>query len=187
VNAIRTVLVAAVLGLAGCSTATPGPAASPSASSAAPAAAAGFGGTDLAWIEISLAMDEQVRPLLDLVPTHSKDSDIQALALQIKAFTDAELATLRQLRDRGGLPTTNAHQGMPMPGIVTADQVAQAAKLTGPKFDEAALQQIKGYLEQGRNLARSESKSGVEPQTRELALQVLRNREQALPTAQKAH
>jgi uncharacterized protein (DUF305 family) len=181
VNAIRAILVVGVLCLAGCSTAAPGTAASPGGSSA-PTPAAGFGGTDRAWIEINLAMEEQVLPLLELVPARSKSADVRALALQIKAFTDAELGTLRQLRDRGALPSANAHKGMPMPGIVTTDEVAKAAKLSGPAFDKAALEQIKAYLDQGQNLARSEGKSGLEPQTRELALQILRNREQALST-----
>jgi uncharacterized protein (DUF305 family) len=187
VNAIRTLLVAGVLGLAGCSTAATGTAVSAPASSAAQPAGTGFGGTDRAWIEINLAMDEQLLPLLDLVPTNTKDSGVRAVATQIKGYTDSELGILRSLRDQAALPTANSHQGMQMPGMVSTDEVAKAAKLSGPTFDQEALSQIKAHLEQSQNLARSEEKSGVEQQTRALATQILRNREQALSTLQNEH
>jgi hypothetical protein len=132
-------------------------------------------------------MDEQLLPLLDLVPTHSKDAAMRAVALRIKAFTDDELTSLRQLQQQAGIPSSNAHKGMPMPGMVSADQVAQAAKLTGPAFDAEARKQITAHLKQGQNLARSEDKSGLEPETRELALRILRNRELALSALQSPH
>lgn len=179
-------LLAALLGVAGCSTAPPGGTTFPSPASAAEAVSTVFGGTDLAWIEINIAMDERVLPLLDLVPTHSVDPDMQALALQVKAFTEAELATLRQLHAEARLPAANPYKDTTMPGMVTAEQVTRAAELSGSVFDEVAVQQIKAHLEESQNLARSEDKSGVEPQTRGLALQVLRTRHQALLTLQKA-
>jgi uncharacterized protein (DUF305 family) len=185
VKAVRALAVAALLSLAGCTTTTsPATTAPPAAS--APAQTAGFGGTDLAWIEISIAMDEQLLPLLQLVPDRSGSAAVQALATQVKAFTDAELSTLHQLRDRAGLPPGNPHEGMPMPGMVQAGQVAEAAKLVGPEFDTFVVTQIKGHLDQSQSLARSEDQSGVEAQTRSLALQVLRTRTEALSTLKKA-
>ena len=50
-------------------------------------------------------------------------------------------------------------------------------------FDAVVIKAIKAHLEQSQNLAESEDKSGVEPQTRALALQVLRTRDAALTTA----
>jgi uncharacterized protein (DUF305 family) len=179
-------LLAGALSLTACDTAPPGSAASPSSASAARSVNAAFGGTDLAWIEINIAMDEQLLPLLDLVPTRSSDADVQALALQVKAFTNAELSTLRALHGQAGLPAENPHKGMPMPGMVTAEEVTTAGALSGPAFDQFVVQQVKAHLEQSLNLARSEDKSGVEQQTRGLALQVLRTREQALSTLQNA-
>ncbi|NMO51247.1 DUF305 domain-containing protein [Actinoplanes sp. TBRC 11911] len=184
-NAVRAFAVAAVLALAGCSTTTSPGTSQPPTTSSAPAQTAGFGGTDLAWIEINIAMDEQLLPLLELVPDRSGSAAVQALATQVKAFTDAELSTLRQLRDQAGLPAENPHEGMPMPGMVQADQVAKAAKLVGPEFDAYVVTQIKGYLDQSQSLARSEDQSGVEAQTRSLALQVLRTRTEALSTLKK--
>jgi uncharacterized protein (DUF305 family) len=167
----------AVTGTAGCAGSGNDPATAP-----ATTAATRFGGTDLAWIEINIAMDEQLLPLLDLVPQRSGSPAVQALAQQVKAFTTDELATLRALHDQAGLPSVNPHEGMPMPGMVTPDDVAAAAKQTGKPFDATVVKSIKAHLDQSQNLAGSEDKSGVEPQTRALALQVRRTREAALST-----
>jgi uncharacterized protein (DUF305 family) len=182
VKMIARVLLAGLLalGLAGCKDSAAEPVASPT-----PSTASQFGGTDLAWIEINIAMDEELLPLLELVPERSGSSDVQALAAQVQAFTNAELSALRALHDQAGLPAVNPHKGMPMPGMVTPQQVTDASALTGKNFDKAVLKALQAHLEQSQNLAGSEDKSGVEPQTRSLALQVLRTREVALSTVKQ--
>jgi uncharacterized protein (DUF305 family) len=140
-----------------------------------------FGGTDLAWVEINIAMDEQLMPLLDLVPTHSASPDVKALATQVRAFHQQELGTLRKLRDQAKLPTENPHEGMPMPGMVTPDQVTEASRATGAGFDTLLLKRLSEHLTQGVSLAKSEQKAGIEPQTLALAAQVLSNRGTYLP------
>ena len=170
-------LLAGVLALAGCTA----PGAAPAATHS-PTPATQFGGTDLAWIEINIAMDEELLPMLELVPQHSGSPDVQAVALQVQAFTEAELTEFRALRDQAGLSSTNSHKNMPMPGMVTPDQVSKAAQTNGKPFDTLVLSAMQGHLEQSEQLAGSEDKSGVEPQTRTLALQVLRTRQAALTT-----
>jgi uncharacterized protein (DUF305 family) len=182
VKAIARVLLAGALLLTGCTNS-----ADPSAT-ATPTTASQFGGTDLAWIELNLAMDEEILPLLDLVPTRSGSANVQALALQVQGFTIAELNVLRRLHDQAGLPAKNPHKGMPMPGMVTPEQVSEAAKLTGKPFDAFVVKAIEKHIEQSESLAESEDKSGVEPQTRSLASQIIRTRKLAgntLTTASK--
>jgi uncharacterized protein (DUF305 family) len=140
-----------------------------------------FGGTDLAWVAINIAMDEQLIPLLDLVPTHSSNPAVKTLVTQIRAFHQDELGALRKLRDQAKLPTENPHEGMPMPGMVTPDQVTAAAATNGPTFDRLLLQRLSEDLTQGVSLAKSERKAGLEPQTLALAVRVLSNRGVYLP------
>ncbi|MET0414547.1 MAG: DUF305 domain-containing protein [Actinoplanes sp.] len=130
-------------------------------------------------------MNEQLLPLLDLASTRATEPAVRDLTMQVKAFTDTELGTLRQLHTQAQLPAENPHKGMPMPGMVTPEQVTAAAKLTGAAFDKAVVQHLKAHLEQSQNLARSEDKSGVEPQTRSLASDVLRTRAASLSAVQK--
>src|SRR5689334_10050097 len=104
VKTIVRVLLAGLLGLglAGCKGSAAAPPPAP-----ATTAASQFGGTDLAWIEINIAMDEQLLPLLQIVPERSGSPAVQALAAQVKAFTDAELTELRALHDQAALPSVN--------------------------------------------------------------------------------
>jgi uncharacterized protein (DUF305 family) len=170
--ALAAVTTAAALPSAvGCAMQAPKPAAT---------VAATFGGTDLAWIEVNIAMDEQMRPLLALVPQRCADPAVKALAIQVRVSTDTELSTLRLLHDQAGLPAQNPHEGMLMPGMVTAAEVAKAATLRGPEFDALTVKKVKEYLVQGVGLAQSETKYGVESQTRALAANVLTARNQAL-------
>jgi uncharacterized protein (DUF305 family) len=168
------VLATALTSVAGCrqTTADPKPAAvTPSDN---------FGGTDLAWIEITIAMDEQLEPLLALVPKQSHDPQVRALATQVRGFTDAELATLRALHNEAQLPSQNPHEGMEMPGMVSADTVTKASALSGAAFDQLVRAQIKAHLLQGENLAKSEENAGIDPRTRALASSVIHTRTEAL-------
>ena len=156
--------LAALAGAAGCAAPAPRPAATP---------AAAFNGTDRAWIEINIAMDEQLRPMLELVPGRAADPAVKALADQVHGFTDTQLPTLRQLHDRAGLPAQNPHEGMVMPGLVTPADLTQAETLRGNEFDTLVGKDIRDYLAQAVNLAQSETKYGVQQQTTALAAAVL--------------
>jgi uncharacterized protein (DUF305 family) len=155
--------------------------ATPAVAAASSGAAGFFGGTDLAWVEISIAMSEQLLPLLRLAPANGANPDVRKLAADVTAFNADELATLRRLHDQAKLPSRNPHEGMPMPGMVTPEQVAQAAKTRGAGFDSLLLLHLKESFEQGVNLATSETKAGIEPQTLALAKRVLATRAEYLP------
>jgi uncharacterized protein (DUF305 family) len=144
-------------------------------------ATASFGGTDRAWVEINIAMGEELAPLLDLAATKSKDPQVRALAAEVAAVNQRELEILYQLHESAGLPAENPHKGMPMPGMVTPEQVAEAAAASGAAFDELLRKHVRAHLEQGVRLATSEETAGVEPRTKALAGQMLDDREAYLP------
>ncbi|MEU7904309.1 DUF305 domain-containing protein [Actinoplanes sp. NPDC049118] len=171
-------LLALLLGAAACDT---GAAAPPVAGSTAPSGAGRFGGTDLAWVEINIAMNEELLPLLELVATHSSSAETKALAAEVAALNDQELSALRGLHDQAGLPAENPHKGMPMPGMVTPELVTQAAAVRGATFDRLLAAHLKAHFEQGVRLAESEAKAGVEPETKALATRVISGRERHLP------
>lgn len=175
-------LLALLCGAAACDRGGP-PAPAPPAAPAVTAGGAGFfGGTDLAWVEINIAMNEQLVPLLELVPGHSTDPAVLRLAAEVKALNGDELTTLRALHDQARLPSENPHKDMPMPGMVTPEQVTAAGKARGAAFDKLFKEHLAAHFTQGRQLAESERKAGVEPQTRTLANRILSTREKYLPT-----
>ncbi|NMO53158.1 DUF305 domain-containing protein [Actinoplanes sp. TBRC 11911] len=144
------------------------------------AVSATFGGTDLAWIEINIAMNDQVLPLLALVPARSGEPALTKLSAEVQASATAGLTTLHSLHDRAGLPSANPHEGMLMPGLIPADEVTRLATLTGPGFDRAVGEQLRTYLEQSRRLAQDEQKAGTDPDTRALATRIATDCDAAL-------
>ncbi|MCA2215902.1 DUF305 domain-containing protein [Jidongwangia harbinensis] len=171
----RRSLLGIALGLAltsaGCGRPTPLPRATPIT------VAPSFGGTDRAWLEITIAMDEEVLPLLDLAATRGGTPRLRTLATDVMAFHQQELATLRELHGLAGLPAENPHKGMPMPGMVTAGQVAEAAAASGARFDRLLVTRLGAHLDQGVRLAGSAEASGAEPRTRKLAARARTERE----------
>jgi uncharacterized protein (DUF305 family) len=176
-----TLAATAIFATAACGGDSPAPSPATPAVVASSGAPGFFGGTDLAWVEIGIAMNEQLLPLLNLAPANAADPDVKKLAADVKTFNADELTTLRKLHDQAKLPAQNPHEGMPMPGMVTPEQVAQAAKTTGAGFDSLLLLHLKDAFEQAVNLATSETKAGIEPQTLALAKQVLATRSKYLP------
>ncbi|GIF41478.1 hypothetical protein Axi01nite_57890 [Actinoplanes xinjiangensis] len=168
----RILLACALLTGAGCAGPTP---VSPVPVSTTPSAS--FGGTDRSWIEINIAMDEELLPLLDLVGAGSGLADVVA---QVREFTEAELTELRRLHAEAGLPRENPHKGMPMPGMVMPSQVAAAAALRGKEFDTVLREHLRAHLEQSRKLAESERSAGQEPRTIALAARISGTRQSAL-------
>ena len=173
----------AALASDGLPSAAPNSAALPSAalpSAALPSTGTAFGGTDLAWIEINIAMNDQLLPLLRLVPDHSHDAALTRLCGRLQSSVTTELATLHRLHDQAGLPAQNPHEGMTMPGLIPADAVTGAAALSGAAFDAKVTAQLKPYLEQSRRLAEDEQRAGTDPQTRALAAGAATTRDSAL-------
>lgn len=181
---LACVLVAAAGGVAACAGGASPPPAVPAPAVPAPSSgpAVRFGGTDLAWIQITVAMDEQIAPLLALPATHSRNNAVKRLNARVDTFSEAELRTLRKLSAEAGLPAANPHEGMPMTGMVQADDVKDAAATSGPAFDTLYLTLLQAHLEQGLSLATKETTAGVEPVTLALAKQVRASRETCLPT-----
>ena len=180
-------ILAAGLGTAGCADSpAPRAAAVPSSPSPSAGGAGVFGGTDRAWIEINIAMDEELLPLLALTPANGSDPGLKALSAELKAVHEQELSILRGLHDQANLPAENPHKGMPMPGMVTPEQVTKASATRGKAFDTLVRGHLEAHLRQGLKLAESERKSGVEPQTRALADQLHRNRQTYLSRLGKA-
>lgn len=174
-------LLATVLWLGGCGTAAGSRAGPPSGppSSASPvvtSTAQIFGGTDRVWLEINIVMNEELLPLLDLSPTRSRNEQVKQLAADAAATTRTELAALYQLHAAAGLPSKNPHRGMPMPGMVTPKQVAEAAAASGPAFDRLLRKHLAAHLEQGLRLATGEAETGMEQRTKALAAEMVTSR-----------
>lgn len=158
----------------------------PAAASAAVVTTGDFGGTDLAWVELMIPMDEQLLPVLDLVRERSADQGLVALAGELHGVYDTELPRLRAISDAAGLPKDNPHKGHKMPGLVDADRLAAMRGSSGAEFDRQAVDCLREHLEQLARLAGSEIANGTSAAVKDLARAVEQNRSTAaarLPAA----
>ncbi len=162
----------------GCATGLHNHSGNPTANTSAPTAASSFTTTDRAWLEITIAMDEQLVPMLDLVDSHTGTAAVRDLGEKADASTKSELLDLRRLYDQAGLPAENPHKGMEMPGMVSSNQLTHAGALREADFDDYFKKCLRDHLDQKKRLALGEKSSGKEPQTVSLASRVLKEQDQ---------
>ncbi|MFJ8858878.1 DUF305 domain-containing protein [Streptomyces sp. NPDC102451] len=136
--------------------AEPRPAPSPTAAAPAPSADP----TDAAWLQLMIPMDKQAVILLDLAAEKATDPRLRPWAARLRTAQGTELAALRELRDRMGLPDTDLHKGHDMPGMVTAGDLEDARTAEGAAFDRLLVAQIHGHLRQSEQVSRSETTAG---------------------------
>ncbi|WP_249713863.1 DUF305 domain-containing protein [Rhizomonospora bruguierae] len=167
---IATAVLAGAL-VAGWTVHRPRPArqAAPPPAVASPAAAGAFGATDVAWLQLMIPMDEQALALLDLVPSRTTDRAAAEVAARIGAGHRAELADLRALRDRAGLPDTNVHAGHDLPGMVTPAELAEIGRHRGSAFVTRFTSTLLEHLDQGVLVCAGERDAGTDPATKALA------------------
>lgn len=180
----RRLLFALVLCLAaaGCG-AGPGPAPtggvpSPSAGSPAPAGTPAVSptpnGTDVAWLQLLIAMNERLVPVLALAPERAADPALARRADAARSSRTAELAALRRLATRATLPAENPHAGHDMPGMTTVAQRTALATASGAEFDRLFAGALQAHLDQAARLCAGEQKSGADPAFRALAASIAR-------------
>lgn len=164
-----TATLALLLLLAGCTAPADAerPPAGPSATASAPPLPADP--TDAAWVQLMTPMNEQAVVLLTLAGNRAVDPRIRSWAATLRTAQNGELARLRILLARMGLPDTNVHEGHDMPGMVTEDDLARARTVEGGAFDRFLVARIGDHLRQSAQVSRSETKAGTRPDARRLA------------------
>ncbi|MEV0785761.1 DUF305 domain-containing protein [Streptomyces sp. NPDC050423] len=142
----------------------------PSVSAVAPPTAAGPADpTDAAWAQLMTPMNEQAVALLSLAGQRAGDPRVRSWAAGLRTAQNGELARLRPLLARMGLPDTNVHEGHDMPGMVTERILEQARAVEGRAFDHLLTARIRDHLRQSAQVSRSETESGTRPDAKRLA------------------
>ncbi|MGW9200775.1 DUF305 domain-containing protein, partial [[Kitasatospora] papulosa] len=130
----------------------------PSRTTAAPSPSADP--TDSAWVQLMIPMDEQAVALLDMAAEKPAGPRLRAWAARLRTEQVAELAELRGLRTRMGLPDTDLHEGHDMPGMVTAEDLRNARASGGAAFDRLLVTQIHDHLRQSEQVSHSATTAG---------------------------
>ncbi|MEW2179304.1 DUF305 domain-containing protein [Streptomyces sp. NPDC005406] len=125
--------------------------------------------TDAAWVQLMTPMNEQAVALLTLAGNSTGDPRVRSWAAGLRTAQNDELARLRPLLFRMGLPDTNVHEGHDMPGMVTERDLERARTLDGGALDRFLVAQIRDHLSQSAQVSRSETQAGTRPDARRLA------------------
>jgi uncharacterized protein (DUF305 family) len=123
-------------------------------------AAAAFGSTDTAWIQLMIPMTAQAVILLDLTATRASTAALAGLATRLGADYRGDLLRLRATLARTGLAATTEHNGHDLPGMITAADLEAIGQRSGAAFDAVAVRHLREEMAQSARLARSEQLAG---------------------------
>ncbi|MEU8422246.1 DUF305 domain-containing protein [Micromonospora sp. NPDC048835] len=167
---------------------TPPPAAasSPAVASAAavPTAPVVLNGTDDAFIQLLIPMNEGALALIDQFDARPTEADppLRALLGAVRAAHQAELRDLRGLLAAGNVPELNIHEGHQMPGMVTDASLAELRAAPDGEVPSRAAALIRAHLAQTVVLCRGEQAAGGSPELKALAGRIQQARAAELST-----
>lgn len=162
----RLVLAMLAFTLAACG--VPDPAPTPPTSTVTP----GLDATTRAFVELTIATDDQAVKLLDLGATRASADALRAFAAEVATARRTELAALHDIL--GSIPYVNNHAGHDMPGMPT--EVELIALQASADFDTDFVRLVRNHLTESTTVAQSGADSVPEPRTHELAESMLRQR-----------
>lgn len=110
--------------------------------SAATPAASDFNDADVMFAQMMMPHHEQAIEMADIAldPTVGASAEIVALATQIKAAQDPEIAQMTELLTSWGkstMPDDGMDHSSMMSGMLSADELDSLATMRGPDFDKA--------------------------------------------------
>ncbi|MGW3892701.1 DUF305 domain-containing protein [Micromonospora chokoriensis] len=150
-------------------------AAVPSSSAASPAAVPTapvvLNGTDDAFIQLLIPMNEGALALIEHLDTRPTGADpsLRALLGDLRQAHQAELRDLRGILAAGNVPELNIHEGHQMPGMVTAASLDELRATPDAEVPSRAAALLRAHLAQTVVLCRGEQIAGGSPELKALA------------------
>ena len=172
-----------------------------STSSATPTTSAsvlnGNNAQDKAFIEAMIPHHEQAVAMAGMVPSHTQNAQIRALAAQIEAAQGPEITKMQSWLgewNEADMPNSGAHSSdamdhgsgdgsmsgmdggtssMHAEGMMTDEQMSQLAKARGAAFDKLWLQDMIAHHQGAVAMAQQELAAGENPQVKALAQAVI--------------
>ncbi|WP_461011354.1 DUF305 domain-containing protein, partial [Streptomyces capparidis] len=137
-------------------------------------ATAGPNATDIAWLQLLAAMDEQALHLMGLAPGRGADARLARWAESAAAGHRAQLARVRELLAAARVTGPDPHEGHDMPGMVGAAELRTLEASRGAAFDRLLRAALREHLDQARHLSRARRAAGSDPAVGRLARDVER-------------
>lgn len=141
-----------------------------------------FNDDDVMFAQMMIPHHEQAIELADMAldPTTNATDDVKALATQIKAAQDPEIATMKQLLSSWGesveMDSSMDHGDM-MTGMLTAEELATLSSLRGVEFDRAWVEAMIAHHEGAIEMALDVMQKGSSPAVKTLADAIITGQE----------
>jgi uncharacterized protein (DUF305 family) len=162
--------------LSACGQQGPSPARDPAPPAGVRAVASDLDATARAFIELTIATDDQAVRLLDLGASRASSPSLRAFAAGLASARRAELTQLHGLL--GSTPYVNNHAGHDMPGMPTeAELIALSASAD---FDAEFTRLTRNHLTESETVARSGENAIKDEKTHAVASAMVKEREEAL-------
>ncbi|POX63508.1 DUF305 domain-containing protein [Streptomyces sp. Ru62] len=132
----------------------------------------GLNATDIGWIQLMIAMDDQAHHILRLTRGRTADKGLLDWAADVAEGHRTELVALRALLADVGIPDDNPHAGHEMPGMVSTRELRALEAARGSQFDRLLRSALREHFRQKRMLAASVRKADADPEVKRVALRV---------------
>jgi uncharacterized protein (DUF305 family) len=154
---------------------------------ASPTAPVVLNGTDDAFIQLLIPMNEGALALIDQLDTRPTETDpsLRTLFGEVRKAHQAELRDLRGLLAAGNVPELNIHEGHQMPGMVTEAGLAELRAAPDAEVPSRAAALLRAHLAQTVVLCRGEQTAGGSPELKALAGRIQQARTAELSTLDK--
>ena len=131
-----------------------------------------FSTTDIAWLQLLIAMDDQTADILALVPGHGGGPALKSWAASAARDNRTHLAALRELLAAAGVPDTNPHEGHDMPGMVNAEELEALSDAQGAQFDRLLRSALREHLTHAQQMSKELRRNGSDARVKKLATTV---------------
>ncbi|MEU4645399.1 DUF305 domain-containing protein [Micromonospora sp. NPDC023814] len=168
------VMAAGPVACAGPGPVAPAPVA-PASTAAAVAVPAGSG-TDVAWAQLTIALNERALVVLGLAAMRAGQPRLVELALDLEKAYREENSRLRDILARVGAPDDNPHAGHVMPGMADEATLQRLTTSSGVAFDRLLVDALVAHSDQCVRLAAAEERSGSDSAAVSLAATIAATR-----------
>ncbi|MFI6214488.1 DUF305 domain-containing protein [Nocardia brasiliensis] len=148
---------------------------STSASSSTPAARTDFNDADVTFLQMMYPHHAQAVEMAQLVPSRSRNPQLQALATGVEQAQAPEMQQITTLLQSFGKPApgTGGHAGHNMPGIMTPEQMSALQAASGPDFDRQWLTMMIEHHTGAIAMAETELADGTNGDAKALARSII--------------
>lgn len=146
--------------------------------------AANHNAADVMWTQMMIPHHQQAVEMAALAPGRTENAELLALAAQVQAAQDPEIAQMTAWLATWGVPTMPGGMDHSMPGgtamddmghdgMMTAEQMTQLENATGADFDRAWLELMIAHHQGAIDSSTQIETSGQSPQVHDLAGEII--------------